>query len=219
MRIASQLPKSIIRANNMTATTNTSSTISSTPFSQLTNFTVTRFSQFDKNRNFSTWSRASGFKKSMAVTFFGLALAGCQGGANHKANVYTAAQLNQKVDTQLVKILAITPAQVQVDNSQNKKAATVFGAVLGGVVGAQNSGRHQGQSTVIGALAGGAMGSLVSNTQLVEGVQLSYQEKGKLVTSVQIGSLCEFKMGQAVSMVTKQNETRIQPNATCIKGD
>ncbi|MCJ8299026.1 MAG: glycine zipper 2TM domain-containing protein [Pseudomonadales bacterium] len=180
---------------------------------------VTTLHKSEQKRSLSGWSRINLNKKTIAVAAFGLALAGCQGGTNYKANVYTAAELNQKVDTLLVNILAITPAQIEVDNSQNKKVATVFGAVLGAVIGAQNSGRHQGQSTVVGAVAGGAMGSLVSSTQLVDGVQLSYQDKGQLVTSVQVGSLCEFKLGQAVSMVIKQNETRIQPNATCNKGD
>ena len=204
----------------MTATaTNLYSKSLSTAFSPLTDLTATGLQQINLQPSLTECGNLSGYKKTLAVAIFGLTLAGCQGGANYQANVYSAAQLNQKVDTQLVKILAITAAKVQIDNSQNKKAATVFGAVLGAVIGAQNSGRHQGQSAAVGALAGGAMGSLVSNTQLVDGVQLSYQDNGKLVTSVQVGSLCQFKIGQAVSMQTKQHETRIQPNATCSKGD
>ncbi len=156
--------------------------------------------------------------KTIAIITLSLALAGCQGGQNYKANVYKAGDLNQKVDTQLVNILAITTAQIEVDNSQNKKAATVFGAILGGVLGAQSNSRNKTQTTLATTVAGGAVGSLVSGTQLVDGVQLSYQENGKLVTSVQVGSVCEFKMGQAVSMTTKKDETRIQPNAICDEG-
>ena len=203
-------------AKSPTSTPSKSTYIPSIPTAHLA---VTALRKPEQKRRLSSWKHIKVNKKNLAVAALGLALAGCQGGANHKADVYTAAELNQKIDTQLVNILAITPAQIEVDNSQNKKAATVFGSILGGVIGAQNSGRHQGQSTVVGASAGGAMGSLVSHTQLVDGVQLSYQDNGKLVTSVQVGSLCEFKIGQAVSLLTRENKTRIQPNATCLQGD
>lgn len=55
---------------------------------------------------------------------------------------------------------------------------------------------------------------MVSDKVLVEGVTIAYSENGKMFTSTQVGKLCEYKSGDAV-VVTTQNETRVQANATC----
>lgn len=58
-------------------------------------------------------------------------------------------------------------------------------------------------------------GSMVKDKIIVEGVSLSYSEKGKIYTSTQAGKRCQFQKGTALLITTKTNETRIQPNAEC----
>ncbi|EHB0696738.1 hypothetical protein JYY24_004802, partial [Salmonella enterica subsp. enterica serovar Typhimurium] len=101
-------------------------------------------------------------------------------------------------------------------------AAQTFGAVLGAVAGGVAGYNVKGTST-LGAVAGGtggaalgaAAGSLVSDKTIVEGVSLTYKEGTKVFTSTQVGKACQFTTGLAVLISTKDNETRIQPNATC----
>lgn len=152
-----------------------------------------------------------------------ISLSGCQApGQQYAANVYTAGQVNSRQSAETVQILAVLPARVQVDNSQNKQTAQVIGGILGvlagGLIGA-NSGRYHQTNTVLGATAGGvagvAAGSLVSNTTLVDGVSIAYKQDGKVYNSAQVGQLCQFTLGTAIVISTGSNETRIQPNATC----
>ncbi len=141
-------------------------------------------------------------------------------GADLGANVYQANQVNSRQEARVVKILLVTPAKVEVDNSRNKKTAEVVGGILGALGGAvigNNVGRN-GSST-IGGIAGGvtgaAAGSLVSGKVLVNGVSITYQEHGRTFNSAQVGKLCQFVPGNAVVISTSSTETRIQPNATC----
>jgi len=128
------------------------------------------------------------FKKCLlpVVMLASFTLAGCQSNADdHAADVYQTDQLNTKQETKTVNIISILPAKVAVDNSQNKRNAQAFGAL-------------------IGAVAGGVIG-----------VSLTYKEGTKVYTSTQVGKECQFTTGLAVVITTTYNETRIQPNTKC----
>ena len=143
------------------------------------------------------------FKKCLlpVATLASFTLAGCQSNADdHAADVYQTDQLNTKQETKTVNIISILPAKVAVDNSQNKRNAQAFGALIGAVAGG-----------VIGAAAG----SMVNDKTLVEGVSLTYKEGTKVYTSTQVGKECQFTTGLAVVITTTYNETRIQPNTKC----
>jgi outer membrane lipoprotein SlyB len=147
-------------------------------------------------------------------------LAGCTPpGADLQANVYQAGQVNQQQAAEVVTILSISPAKVEVDNAQAQRTAqvggTILGAVLGGVLG-NNMGSHNGLAGgVVGGVAGATAGSLVPGTTMVDGVTLGYSEGGNLLTSTQVGEMCQFAPGKSLVVSTQANETRIQPNAVC----
>jgi len=140
-------------------------------------------------------------------------------GADLQSNVYQANQVNQQQAAAVVTILSISPAKVEVSNAQAKQTAEVGGAVLGAVLGGvlgNNMGSNNGLAGgVVGGVAGGAAGSLVSATTLVDGVTLGYNESGNLLTSTQVGAMCQFQPGKSLVVSTQANETRIQPNAVC----
>lgn len=152
-----------------------------------------------------------------------LFLSGCQTpGENLQANVYKENQVNSTQEAKVVKILAVMPAKIEVDNSQNQKSAETVGALLGAVGGAVLGNQISGQKgigTVVGAAGGGiggaAVGSLVPGKVLVNGVSITYVYKGKTLNSAQVGRLCEYAPGKAVVISSSPTETRIQPNATC----
>src|SRR5699024_11088851 len=83
-------------------------------------------------------------------------LAGCQSNADdHAADVYQTDQLNTKQETKTVNIISILPAKVAVDNSQNKRNAQAFGALIGAVAGGVighnvGSGSNSGTTAEIG---------------------------------------------------------------------
>ncbi|WP_349495994.1 glycine zipper 2TM domain-containing protein, partial [Escherichia coli] len=123
---------------------------------------------------------------------------------------------------QTVNIISILPAKVAVDNSQNKRNAQAFGALIGAVAGGvigHNVGSGSNSGTTAGAVGGGAVGaaagSMVNDKTLVEGVSLTYKEGTKVYTSTQVGKECQFTTGLAVVITTTYNETRIQPNTKC----
>lgn len=151
----------------------------------------------------------------VALTVSMLAITGCNAGKNVRANSYTASQANQKIETSIIKILAISPAQVLVDNSEARETAQLVGGVLGALLGATSNSSFRGLATGGGAIGGAALGSMVGSDTMVDGVQLSYREGDKLFTSVQVGELCEFKIGEALVLSTGEGSTRVQPNATC----
>lgn len=152
-------------------------------------------------------------------------LVGCaEPGANLKANVYQAGQVNQAQEAKVVDILAVLPAKIEADNSQNQQTAQVAGALLGAVGGAflgGGLGNHHysagnfAAGGLLGGVAGHAAGSLVPQTALVEGVSLTYTENGHTLNSAQVGKMCEFAPGRAIVISTGPGETRIQPNASC----
>jgi outer membrane lipoprotein SlyB len=150
-------------------------------------------------------------------------LFGCQTpGQNLQANVYKAGEVNTAQEAKVVNILAVMPARIEADNTQQKQGAMVLGGVLGavggGIIGNKLANYHPG-GTAVGALGGGAAGamagSLVSDTVLVDGVSITYEFQGKTLNSAQVGRLCEYAPGKAVVISTNPTETRIQPNATC----
>ncbi|HAO9129936.1 TPA: glycine zipper 2TM domain-containing protein [Escherichia coli] len=150
-------------------------------------------------------------------------LSGCQSNAdNFAADVYDTTQVNSKQETKMVTIVSVLPAKIAVDNKANKEAAQTFGAVVGAVAGGvigHNTKSGSKLATTAGAVGGTALGaaagSLVKDKTVVEGVSLTYKESTKVYTSTQVGRACQFAPGLAVMISTKENETRIQPNATC----
>ncbi|MDX7990529.1 hypothetical protein FE394_18405 [Xenorhabdus sp. Reich] len=159
-----------------------------------------------------------------AIAAFAIIISGCQSNADSfAADVYDTTQLNGKQETKTVNLISVLPARIAVENKSNKNAAQTFGAILGAVAGgvvgynAGSTGSHAGIAA--GAIGGGALGaaagSMVNDKVIVEGVSLTYKEKNKIYTSTQVGRICQFTPGVALVITTKQNETRIQPNATC----
>lgn len=150
-------------------------------------------------------------------------ITGCAAsGEQYKANVYRAGQVNQAQEAKVVRILAVLPAQVEVDNAAAKKTAEMAGALFGAVLGAQASKKSNNSNTKANSVAGGAVigaaaGSLVSDKTLVEGVSLTYVFDSKTLNSVQVGRACEYAPGDAVMVSTSPTETRIQPNKECPK--
>ncbi len=152
-----------------------------------------------------------------------LALSGCQSNAdNFAADVYDTTQVNSKQETKMVTIVSVLPAKIAVDNKANKEAAQTFGAVVGAVTGGiigHNTKSGSKLATAAGAAGGTALGaaagSLVKDKTIVEGVSLTYKDGTKVYTSTQVGKTCQFTTGLAAMISTKENETRIQPNATC----
>lgn len=160
------------------------------------------------------------FTKIAAVALAVSMMTGCavvEGG-----NVYDVTELNSVQETATIDILAIQPARVKVDNSENaakaQKAAAVGGAILGAVLGYNTKHRANGAAVgaVGGGLAGAGAGALVPSERIVEGVTISYKGNSKLLSSTQVGRACEFKQGPAV-MILANGKTRIQPNTECPK--
>lgn len=162
-------------------------------------------------------------KKISVVAACVITLSACTANADkYAANSYSTSQLNQRQETKTVEIIAITPAKVMVDNSEQKQKAQLVGAFLGAVAGGvvgHASGSHSSSNTALGAGIGGGAGALagsaVKDQVQVDGVSLTYKDGSKVYTSTEVGKPCEFATGIAVLLSTGGNETRIQPNATC----
>ena len=143
-------------------------------------------------------------------------------GENLKCNVYKSGQVNTTQAARTIKITAVLPAQIEVDNAEQKKQAMIIGGALGALAGGLGGGfGGLGTGATIGTTAGGAglgvaAGSMVADKVLVEGVSIAYLENGKMFTSAQVGKLCEFRPNATALIIsTGLNETRIQPNAAC----
>jgi outer membrane lipoprotein SlyB len=159
-----------------------------------------------------------------------LLLAGCNGqgglyqndGNMYRADVYNANSVNRVQEVNTVTIVAVNPAQVAVDNSDNRRTATTVGAVLGGIAGVAigNHDHHSTSSRVLGGVGGAALGGLAgsaiagnSSTAYANGVQIVYRAPdGKTYQSAQVGRICEYKLGEATVVSSESGETRIQPN-------
>lgn len=151
-------------------------------------------------------------------------LAGCEApGENLKANVYRPDQVNTAQSAMIANILAVMPAKIEADNTQQKQTAQIagglLGAVAGGVLGSDLSRWNKVGGATVGAVGGGTAGalagSLVPGKVLVDGVSLTYEMNGRTMNSAQVGRMCEYVPGKAVLVSTGPTETRIQPNATC----
>ncbi len=161
-------------------------------------------------------------KKLALIAVVATILNGCAAtGENLKANVYKAGQVNSAQAARAIQIIAILPAQIEVDNTKQKQTAQVVGGMLGAVAGGLGGayggigGLGTAGTTIAGGAVGAAAGSLVSDKVLVEGVSIAYSENGKMFNSAQVGRACEFKVGTTIIISTSPTETRIQPNATC----
>jgi outer membrane lipoprotein SlyB len=154
-----------------------------------------------------------------------LSLAACaQPGAESAANVYTQGEVNTRQNAEVVQVLAVMPAKVQVSNAQNQRVAQIAGGILGAAggagLGAGLASPHNAFAAgTVGAVGGGvvgaAAGSLVPPTVLVDGVSITYTDHGHTFNSAQVGRLCEYGPGQAIMVSSSPTETRIQPNETC----
>jgi outer membrane lipoprotein SlyB len=151
-------------------------------------------------------------------------LAACaQPGADAAANVYSEGQVNTRQKAEVVEILAVMPARVQVSNAQNQRTAQLAGGILGAMAGgglAAGLGHHYALANgTVGAVGGGAVGvaagSLVPGQVLVDGVSITYNDHGDTFSSAQVGRACEFVPGRALLISTTPTETRVQPNTTC----
>jgi outer membrane lipoprotein SlyB len=158
----------------------------------------------------------------VAVAASALILGGCANtGDMYRSDVYHAGQVNQAQEVSTVNIIAIGPARVAVDNTENMQRAENFGMIIGAIAGAALAGHnhHHMSNRVAGGVAGGALGHLAgsaagggSSTTLVPGVQLTYRVGNRIFNSAQVGRPCEFKPGLAIMVSPAPNETRIQPN-------
>ena len=140
-------------------------------------------------------------------------LAGCSAsGVKQQASTYDASMVNQEMPSEIVDILLIMEATITVDNSDNKKKGTGFGALLGAAIGST-----QGKAgTAVGALVGGVGGNLMTAGESnIEGVSITYKAAGLTKTSVQAGQPCRFKEGKALKVILNTGSARIQPNTKC----
>ena len=122
---------------------------------------MTVFSTQDKNK-------AMPQKKLLVIGLFSLtvALSGCATDGNYyRSDVYSSSQVNQAQRVNTVEIIAVNPAQVAVNNSENSDRARATGAILGAIAGAAigNHNNHSTSSRVLGGLAGGAIGGLAGD--------------------------------------------------------
>lgn len=91
------------------------------------------------------------------------AVTGCSSsGEQYSANVYKAGQVNSRQAAKTVKILAVMPAKIEVDNTEGKQNAQmiggILGAVAGGVIGNKTS-NHSKTGTVVGVAGGAGVGA------------------------------------------------------------
>lgn len=161
------------------------------------------------------------FTRLAIAAFVTMTLAACANqGTNYRSDVYSTSQVNQAQEVETVEIIAIQPARVTVNNRNERSDAQTTGMVVGAIAGALigNHNNHDTSSRVLGGLAGASLGSLAgsaasSRDQIVDGVQLVFRlPNGKVLQSTQVGKMCEYRIGQAIMVQGRSNETRIQPN-------
>lgn len=140
-------------------------------------------------------------------------------GNKYRATSYNTSQVNQKQAAEVIQIIAILAAQVEVDNSEAQQNRQILGALIGAAGGAAIGNAIGGKNVAAGGLLGGVAGTVAAstteNTVLVEGVTLTFLQDSQTYSSSQVGRACEFKPGQAVMVSMKAGETRIQPNSAC----
>jgi outer membrane lipoprotein SlyB len=161
------------------------------------------------------------FYKYASLTTAVVFISGCTAtGQEHRADVFKAGQTNRAQEAQIIRIMSVSPGQIEVDNSEAQKNAQLAGAIIGAFAGAsaaRNNNRvSAGSGAAAGVAVGTAAGSMVSNKAFVNGVMIGYMMGSKIYTSAQVGRECEFKAGSdALLISTGPGVTRVQPNATC----
>lgn len=144
-------------------------------------------------------------------------------GEESRPDVYDQSAVNQAQQQRVVNIVLVTPAHINADNTHNHNLSTGTGALIGGGLGAGlgtafGGGLAGGLAGLGGAAIGGAAGSQIQRDHaIVSGVTITYDDPRAVGTqsSTQVGRSCEYKKGQALLVLTAQNETRVQPNAEC----
>ncbi len=117
-----------------------------------------------------------------------------------------------------IQIITVLPAKIEVDNYQAQFAASALSAATRGIGGRYGGVGALGTmgTTIEGGTIGNSTGLMAPDKVVVDGVSITYSDNQKIVTSAQIGKVCEFKPGPSVIDSTADvNETRVQPNATC----
>ena len=108
---------------------------------------MTVFSTQDKNK-------AMPQKKLLVIGLFSLtvALSGCATDGNYyRSDVYSSSQVNQAQRVNTVEIIAINPAQVAVNNSENSDRARATGAILGAIAGGSDTYLGKGKAGTLDA--------------------------------------------------------------------
>lgn len=149
-----------------------------------------------------------------------LMVACSQVGQQHRGDVFDSSQVNASVPARAVTLLSVSPARIEVDNSQYRDVATAGGALIGGLSGAiVGNTRNRDTALVggaLGALGGGVAGTLVPGKVYVPGVLVTYRQGAEILASAQAGRVCEFSTREPSLLVTlKSGAVRIQPNVTC----
>ncbi|MXV43689.1 hypothetical protein GS501_01230 [Saccharibacter sp. 17.LH.SD] len=161
----------------------------------------------------------------LGLTSF-LALGACETpGEDSRPDVYDQSQVNGVQRGRVVNIISVSSARVNVDNSHNHETSQVVGGLLGAALGAGlaagpgGAGWGGGLAAGAGGAAGGALlgGAAVGGHTLVRGVTIAYQDRagGEALLSTQVGRTCEYRPGSALLVITANNQTRVQPNASC----
>lgn len=137
--------------------------------------------------------------------------------ANNQAqsNYYKASSANVQMESEIVEILLISKAMVEVDNSENQKKATQLGAIGGALLGIAAVKNDRTSGGVAGGLVGGVAGNAVGGTKVVDGVSITYKIGVKTFTAVQAGLACQFVTGNALLVKGEDTNARIQPNSEC----
>lgn len=160
-------------------------------------------------------------KTLMLCAIPALILAGCANdGSVYRSDVYSSSMVNQAQEVQTVEIIAVMPARVAVGNSSERSEGMNTGMILGALIGAATglAVSNHSDAVIAGTVAGGALGGLTGrgasgkSQNLVDGVQITFKQNGKIFTSAQVGQLCEYKTGTAIMVSPTPNATRIQPN-------
>ncbi|MDO4937481.1 MAG: hypothetical protein Q4E62_06155 [Sutterellaceae bacterium] len=160
-------------------------------------------------------------KTLMLCTIPALILAGCANdGSVYRSDVYSASMVNQAQEVQTVEIIAVMPARIAVGNTSERSEGMNTGVILGALLGAATglAVSNHSDAVIAGTVAGGALGGLAGRgasgkaQNLVDGVQITFKQNGKIFTSAQVGQLCEYKTGTAIMVSPTPNATRIQPN-------
>lgn len=134
-----------------------------------------------------------------------------------QANFYKASSANVQMESEIIEILLISKARVEVDNSENQNTATKLGAIAGALLGIGTVKKNRLAGGAVGGVLGGLAGNVVGTTTVVDGVSLTYKKGLKTFTAIQAGLPCQFVTGSALMVKNNKTNARIQPNSECPK--